>query len=105
MATVLGLANDYLMTNTKRMDLDRRIRAIPSDKIDCKDILMGEMATVVEDLNNAVIRLAAVRSTNTDEMRTKAMVMIDMRDCDAMAPALVALGVSLAEDVAKLEAS
>lgn len=103
--TVSELASDYLVLNAKRQDLDRRINALPNDDITGKDVLMDEMATVLNDLGNVALQLTAAEATNVEEMRAKATVVIDLRDFETMAESAAALGVSLAKDMVKLAGS
>jgi hypothetical protein len=103
--TVSELANDYFVLNARRQDLDWRSNALPNDDITGKDVLMDEMATVLNDLGNVALQLTATEATNVEEMRAKATVVIDLRDFETMAGSSTALGMSLAKDVVKLTGS
>jgi hypothetical protein len=94
MPSLLELSSAYHTFNDERIDLDRRISALPEDDIAGRDVLLVEMDSVVLHLIDTERQLAATRAADSAGLRAKAEVIIMAHRDDTSALAL-----SLAEDV------
>ena len=96
MPSVLELSSVYHSFDDERIDLNRRISALPDDDIAGRDVLFVEMAAVMSHLIETGRQLAATRATDLAGLRAKAAVVIMAHRDDTSALAL-----SLAEDVSQ----
>jgi len=96
--TIIELSQAYHTIHANRIDLDRRITALPNTDILGKDRLLLEMQFVLANLVNTERLLASTHATDMSEVRAKAEVLILTNDLDA----ITALALSLAKDVVRI---
>jgi chlorite dismutase len=96
MPSVVELSSVYHTFNDERINLDRRISALPDDDISGRDVLLVEMESVMSHLLDTERQLAATRATDLAGLRAKAEVVIMAHRDDTSALAL-----SLAKDVSQ----
>jgi hypothetical protein len=94
MSSLTELASVYHTYDTARITLDRQITA--SNDIAGKDMLMDEIASVLEKLDSTEHDLAAMLATDIQDLRAKAEVVVAIA---AHRDEPSALALSLAEDV------
>jgi hypothetical protein len=105
-AEAIELGDTYRALNDLRIDIDRRLMALPADD-EGRDTLWQELETVIGRQSDLATRLAAAPATEAAVVRAKAAVLsliLSTGDTDlkASAPEVTALALSLADDVVGL---
>jgi hypothetical protein len=103
MVTVPEISADYHRSDTKRKNLDQRIRRLSPNDIVGRDSLLVEMDAVIANLHEVAGRLAAIPAHNMNDLRAKATVLITMRDREA--EDMTALSLGIADDIMNLSAN
>ena len=103
---VLELCDQYRALNDLRIDIDRRLMALP-EADHGRDILWQELEDVLARLSGLAAQLAATSSTRPAAVRAKAVVLALMlraaeSDPATIGPETAALALSLADEVAGL---
>jgi hypothetical protein len=104
---VLPLYDEYQALDGQRVDLDRRIMALPPDS-DGRELLWIELEAVLAKLGDGVDRLAATAANGPAEVRAKAAALATLlRSEEGGGPPLpkrqlLALALSLTDDIAGL---
>ncbi len=105
-AEALELCDTFRALNDMRIDIDRRLMALPADD-EGRDALWQELETVIGRLSDLATRLAATPAPEASVVRAKAAVLSlilgsEDHDPKATAPEVTALALSLAHDVVGL---
>ena len=105
-AEAIELCDTFCALNDMRIDIDRRLMALPADDEE-RDTLWQGLETVIGRQSDLASRLAATPATEASVMRAKAAVLsliLSSGDHDpkAAAPEVTALALSLAHDVVGL---
>jgi len=105
-AEAIELYETYRALNDVRIDIDRRLMALPADDVR-RDTLWQELETVIGRQSDLATRLAATPATEASVVRAKASVLsliLSTGDPDpkATAPEVTTLALSLAHDVVGL---
>jgi hypothetical protein len=98
---------DFQRLNLVRRDLDHSLTALPDDD-EGRDALWQELESVLAQISGLVRQLAATFSPQPADLRAKASVLATLLrigeiNPPALAPETVALAISLADEVSRLD--
>lgn len=95
---ITQLANAYRAIDARRIDLDRRLTALPPDDMNGRDALMVELGAALAIRQDTLHELTLIQSQTLAELRLKASILLALVEQDDLSE----LARSLAQDILRL---